>query len=79
MTSGCSSSSYMIISSLTIQEKLNPMSESFKMRSDFMAEKRSIPILHRDGGYYLLRPINQRLRAVEPDRLPKYGVYQELE
>jgi len=50
---------------------------SFQIRSDFMALKRSIPILHRDGGYYLLRPINQRLRAVEPDRLPLFGVYQE--
>jgi hypothetical protein len=49
---------------------------SFQMRSDFMAQKRSIPLLHRDGGYYLLRPINQRLRAVEPDRLPRLGVYQ---
>ena len=50
---------------------------SFQMRSDFMVQKRSIPLLNRDGGYYLLRPINQRLRPVEPGRLPLFGVYQE--
>ena len=49
---------------------------SEQMRKHFIAQKRSIPILHRDGGYYLLRPINERLRSVKPDRLPKYGVYR---
>ena len=49
---------------------------SKQMRAHFIAQKRSIPILHRAGGIYLLRPINERLREVEPDRLPKYGVYR---
>ena len=31
---------------------------SEEMRDIFIAQKRSIPILHREGGYYLLRPIN---------------------
>ncbi len=48
---------------------------SEQMRAEFITQKRSIPILHRDGGYFLLRPLNDRLRAVEPDRLPKFGVY----
>lgn len=52
---------------------------SEEMREVFIAQNRSIPILHREGGYYLLRPINGRLRAIDPARLPRYGVYQELE
>ena len=49
---------------------------SAQMRTDFISQNRSIPILHRDGGFYLLRPINERLRPIEADRLPKYGVYR---
>jgi hypothetical protein len=50
---------------------------SEEMRGYFMTHKRSIPILHRDGNYFLLRPINERIRRVDPKRLPKYGPYQE--
>jgi hypothetical protein len=50
---------------------------SEEMREYFMTHKRSIPIHHRDGNYYLLRPINERIRKVDPKRLPKYGPYQE--
>ena len=50
---------------------------SEEMRKHFMVQKRSIPILHRDGGYFLLRPINERLRPIEPERLPQYGFYRE--
>lgn len=49
---------------------------SGQMRAHFLTQKRSIPILHRDGRTYLLRPINERLRRAEADRLPKYGVYR---
>jgi hypothetical protein len=49
---------------------------SAQMRSDFIAQNRSIPILHRDGGFYLLRPINERLRPIEANRLPTYGFYR---
>lgn len=57
-------------------EKENYALRSERMRQHFVAQKRSIPILHRDGGEFLLRPINERLRRVEPDRLPKYGPYR---
>lgn len=57
-------------------ELKNYAARSDQMRKHFLNQKRSIPILHRDGGYYLLRPINGRLRRVESDRLPKYGFYQ---
>jgi hypothetical protein len=63
--------------SVWMHEMENYAIRSAEMRKYFMAQKRSIPILHRDGGYYLLRPINERLRPIEPDRLPKYGVYRD--
>ncbi len=49
-----------------------------QMREYFLSDNRSIPILHRDGGTYLVRPINERLRPVDPERLPKYGPYIEV-
>ena len=48
---------------------------SEEMRRIFIAQNRSIPILHRDGGYFLLRPLTERLRPVEPERLQKFGPY----
>jgi hypothetical protein len=48
---------------------------SEQMREFYITQKRSISILHRDGSLYLLRPINERLRQIEPERMPKYGVY----
>lgn len=50
---------------------------SEEMREFFIAQNRSIPLLNRDGGYFLLRPINERLRSVEPHRLPHHGAYRE--
>lgn len=67
---------YDQIFSLWGAEMKNYAIRSEEMRKHFIAQKRSIPILHRDGGDYLLRPINERLRRVEADRLPKYGVYR---
>ncbi len=48
---------------------------SEQMRADFITQNRSIPLLHREGGFYLLRPLNERLRPVDAQRLPKYGPY----
>jgi hypothetical protein len=52
---------------------------SDQMRQHFISQKRSVPILHRDGGEYLLRPINERIRKVDPDRLPRFGFYQVID
>lgn len=46
------------------------------IRQQFLTQNRSIPILHPRNGYSLLRPLNQRLRPVEPTRLPRYGPYR---
>jgi hypothetical protein len=69
-------SRYDELFSLWVDEMESYALRSERMRNHFLTQKRSIPILHRDGGIYLLRPINERLRRVEPDRLPKYGVYR---
>lgn len=61
------------------QESDHYGNRSSQMRTEFISQNRSITILHRDGGYYLLRPINERLRRVNPDRLPRFGYYQEME
>jgi hypothetical protein len=52
---------------------------SEQMRKFFIAQNRSITIFHRDGGCFLLRPINARLRSIDPQRLPRYGPYRVLD
>ncbi len=37
---------------------------SAEMRQRFAAQKRRIPLLHRNGGYYLLSPVSERLRRL---------------
>lgn len=46
------------------------------MREHFARQKRRIPILHRNGGYYLLSPASERLRRVSPERFPHFGPYR---
>jgi hypothetical protein len=46
------------------------------MREHFSANGRRIPILHRNGGTYLLSPGSDRLRRIDPDRLPQFGPYR---
>lgn len=45
------------------------------MRAFFSAHRRRIPILHRNGGYYLLSPRDERLRRVQPGQLRQFGPY----
>ena len=52
---------------------------SEQIRAHFIAQRQRIPILHRNGGYYLLSPKSERLAKVSPERLPRYGAYQEIE
>ena len=61
--------------SLWPQELDNYANRSEQMRQHYIVQKRSIPILHREGGYYLLRPISERIRRVAPERLPRFGEY----
>jgi hypothetical protein len=47
------------------------------MRAHFMKLKRRIPLLHRNGGYYLLSPVSERLVRVDPRELPRFGPYRD--
>ncbi len=38
--------------------------------------RRRIPILHRNGGFYLLSPNSERLQKVEPKSMPVFEPYQ---
>lgn len=48
---------------------------SEQMRIQFSAMRRRIPLLHRNGGVYLVSPNNERMRRVAPERLPRFGPY----
>jgi hypothetical protein len=45
------------------------------MREAFKEKKRRIPILHRNGGLYLLSPASERLTRTEFGDLKKFGPY----
>lgn len=48
---------------------------SEEMRTHFSSQKRRIPILHRNGGSYLLSPGSERLTRVAPDQFKRHGLY----
>jgi len=47
------------------------------MREDFIRRRRRIPILHRNGGYYLLSPKSGRLEQADPKAFRKFGPYRD--
>ncbi len=49
---------------------------SEQIRAHFASQRRRIPLLHRNGGYYLLSPSSERLQWVEAGRLPHFGPYK---
>lgn len=49
---------------------------SEQMRAHFGKQKRRIPILHRNGGYYLLSPGRERLQRVPLERFRRFGLYR---
>ncbi len=49
---------------------------SEEMRVHFLEQKRRIPILHRNGGVYLLSPASERMARVEVGKLPKFAPYK---
>ncbi len=48
---------------------------SEEMRQHFEKHKRRIPLLHRNGGDYLLSPRSERLTRVEPGKFRRFGPY----
>lgn len=49
---------------------------SEEMRVHFAKQRRRIPILHREGGYRLVSPVNERTYHVDEKRLPRFGLYR---
>lgn len=47
------------------------------MREYYAAQKRRIPLLHRNGGAYLISPSNEQLRRVDIHSFKKFGPYRE--
>ena len=47
------------------------------MRQRFAARKQRIPLLHRNGGYYLISPDSERLRRASPERFRRFGPYRQ--
>jgi hypothetical protein len=50
---------------------------SEQMRTHFIEQKRRIPILHRNGRFYLFSPGSERLRSLDPACLPQFGPYKQ--
>jgi hypothetical protein len=50
---------------------------SEQMRNHFASQKRRIPILHRNGGYYLLSPGSERLQRITTEHLRRFGSYRD--
>lgn len=64
--------------SIMMDEMDGYAAKSEEMRAHFAQRRRRIPILHRNGGFYLLSPGSERLSRVTPEHLPRFGVYREL-
>lgn len=50
---------------------------SEEMREHFAEQKRRIPLLHRNGGYYLISPVSERLQRVSPEQFRQFGFYRK--
>jgi hypothetical protein len=48
---------------------------SEEMRAVFAEKRRRIPILHRNGGYYLLSPGSERMVKVTTEKFQQFGPY----
>jgi len=49
---------------------------SERMRAQFAQERRRIPLLHRNGGFYLISPGSERMARVAAEKLPRFGFYR---
>ena len=49
---------------------------SAKLRARFGSRKKRFPILHRNGGTYLVSPVNERMQKVQSNQLPRFGHYR---
>lgn len=54
----------------------NYAARSEEMREHFTAQRRRIPLLHRNGGFHLISPASERMQRVDPSRLPQFKPYR---
>lgn len=69
-------STYDLIFEMNHDELKNFRYHSKYMRDVFRKKRRSIPLLHKDGKLYKISPLNERIRRVSFERLPKFGPYK---
>lgn len=50
---------------------------SADMRRVFARSNKPIPLIGRDGGYFLIEPRTHVMRPVRPDEFPKFGPYKD--
>lgn len=53
--------------------------KSEEMREVYAAKKRRFPLLHRNGGFYLVSPVRERLQRVEAESLRRFGPYLKMD
>jgi hypothetical protein len=58
------------------QERESYARHSAHMRRVFLRQRRTIPLLHRDGCTYKISPRTGKLRQIDTASLPKYGPYR---
>lgn len=49
---------------------------SQKLREHYRRQKKRFPLLHRNGGAYLVSPKSGRMAKTDPGTLPKFGYYK---
>jgi len=49
---------------------------ALEMREHFAAQKRKIPLLHRDGLFYLIDPFTEQLSRVTVEQFPSFAPYK---
>lgn len=49
---------------------------SEKMRAYYESRKKRFPMLHRNGGDYLISPASERMYKARSDQLPRFGFYR---
>jgi len=49
---------------------------SARMRFEFVQRKKRFPLLHRNGGFYLLSAASERLLHVDAARFPRFGNFR---
>jgi hypothetical protein len=47
------------------------------LRNEFSKRRRRFPLLHRNGGFYLVSPVSERLRRVRLENLPRFEFYKD--